>query len=340
MESCFRCGRNEKEVKLFDAIYEGQIENICERCSILDNVPIIKKPNSSQLKESEKNVGVYQRMKQLTGYYADINKKNETLLRKDKLRELDLKPELEKPNNGKTDLVDHWYWHLQRVRRHRGLSQKQLGQAIGESEIVIQMAEKARLPENADELITKLEQFFQTSFRKRDVFKDLAILKARAKAERIGPVLLDEHGNEINVIPEPEIEIKLAKPEEENQSGLRLEMKSDKVIPGSPIVKEIKSVNIEFPDKYEDLDLRKIDTKNVKIGDLKTLDKKRLEVTKQEKLEEQRRIEERKRTVEARREEFRAQKEKQSRELDKFLGGSELLRRKSGRDERDDYLNL
>ena len=69
MENCVRCNIGGEEVRLFDAIYEGRMAKICERCSIIENVPIIKKPNVSQLKESEiGRVGVYDRMKRLSGF--------------------------------------------------------------------------------------------------------------------------------------------------------------------------------------------------------------------------------------------------------------------------------
>jgi len=43
------------------------MSSLCERCSIIENIPIIKKPNASQLKESENTVKVFDRMKQLSG---------------------------------------------------------------------------------------------------------------------------------------------------------------------------------------------------------------------------------------------------------------------------------
>ena len=55
------------------------------------------------------------------------------------------------------------------------------------------------------------------------------------------------------------------------------------------------------------------------------MNKRRIEATKQEKIEEQKKIEERQRLIEARKEELRLKKEKESRELDDVLGGAELL---------------
>ena len=76
-----------------------------------------------------------------------------------------------------------------------------------------------------------------------------------------------------------------------------------------------------------ELEINKVNLDNVTIKDLKDLHRKKAEATKQEKIEEQSRIEERQRWIEARKEEFSWKKEKEAKELDGALGGSELLRR-------------
>ena len=63
MERCERCRAYEDEVQLYDAIYEGQVAFLCERCSIIENIPILNKPTEERVRESEKLSGVYERMK-------------------------------------------------------------------------------------------------------------------------------------------------------------------------------------------------------------------------------------------------------------------------------------
>ena len=53
-ERCVRCGISEEKVRLFDAIYDGRAEAICERCSIIENVSIIKEPDQERIRESER----------------------------------------------------------------------------------------------------------------------------------------------------------------------------------------------------------------------------------------------------------------------------------------------
>ncbi len=308
MEKCVRCNVDGGEVRLFDAIYEGRMAKICERCSIIENVPIIKKPDVSQLKKAEMSrVGVYDRMKRLSGF-KDV-KEETTFFKEDKLKELDTKPELELPEKEQLNLIDHFYWEIMQNRRRKGLSQKQLAEVISESEVAIEMIEKAKLPENAEVLIKKLEQFFQVRLRKPSREELM-----KAKIEEQGPVLLDEYGQELENIPEPKIK----------ESSLEVEKEEIEEIEREPEEIEVEEEFLKL-DEVGSLDIHKTNIEKVTIGDLRDLHKQKVEVTKQEKVEEQRKIEERQRLIEARKEELRLLREKESNELDKILGGTELL---------------
>jgi len=363
VEKCVRCNVNGDEVRLFDAVYEGKMGSLCERCSIIENIPIIKKPNASQLRESEKGLGVYSRMRRLTGIRD--SQEEDTFFVEDKLKELDENPSLETPEKNKLNLIEHFHWEIMKNRRRKGLSQKQLAETLGESEVVIQMIEAAKFPENAEQLITKLEQFFQVKLRNiSDTERFLQTYKEKP------PVLLDRDGKELLEIPEPKIEQKdieeidieeidvekMDMEEIELQQKLRKEQSISEFLEGAE--KEVKSepnfeheTQIEefgepeireLPDEEEidlgdvtpvqgineetgEFEIRKSDLSDVRISDLKELHRKKIEVTKKEQLEEQRKIEERSRMIEARKEELRLMKERESNELDRVLGGTELL---------------
>ncbi len=94
----------------------------------------------------------------------------------------------------------------------------------------------------------------------------------------------------------------------------------------SPSDSGSKEKNIDLG---RDFDIKKEDLSSIKISDLRDMHKRKIEATKQEKTEEKRRIEERQKFVEARREEFRLHKEKESKEIDNMLGGTELLNKDS-----------
>jgi len=344
MDTCIRCSVGENEVRLFDAIYEGRMGSICERCSIIENIPIIKKPDVSQLKESEKGVGVYSRMKRLSGI-REV-KEEETFFPEDKLGELDANPEMELPQEEQLKLIEHFHWEIMKNRRRKGLSPEQLAETLGESEAVVEMVEKAKLPENAEQVIRKLEQFFQVRLRKVD--ESEKVIK-----EEKEPVLLDEEGRELDFIPEERIESfdEPARPEiSESEVHCRVDVKRDFETPlleDSAVVKcevekpttsrGMKIIENESDDvdegepldlEKEDFDVRRADINRIKVGDLQTVHRKKIEATRQEKIDEQRKIEERQRLIEARKEEFRMRKERESKDLDSFLGGVELLDKK------------
>ena len=54
MEECFRCGIYGSKIKFYDAIFDKGIVRVCEECALRENIPLVKKPTTFQLKESEK----------------------------------------------------------------------------------------------------------------------------------------------------------------------------------------------------------------------------------------------------------------------------------------------
>ena len=311
MEKCTRCDVSGEEIRLFDAIYSGRIEKICERCSIIENIPIIKRPDASRLKESEKGAGVYDRMKRLSGIKEQ--KKEESFFIEDKLKQLEAMPELELPERNKLNLIEHFHWEIMRNRRRKGLSHEKLAENLGESSIAIAMLEKGKVPENAGNLIRKLEQFFQVRLRK--ISEADRSMQERERARK--PVLLDREGYELQRIPEPEPEIIERKIEiDENESKEVLDLRG--------IDREKSEFNI-----------RKANLSQVRIADLKDLHRKKIEATKQEKDEEKIRISDKQKLVEARKEELRLMRERESKELEGYLGGTELLE-KNKKDEFDE----
>ena len=304
MEKCVRCSVSGEEIRLFDAIYAGRIEKICERCSIIENIPLIKRPDASRLKESEKGVGVYDRMKRLSGIKEQ--KKEESFFIEDRLKQLEAMPELELPERNKLNLIEHFHWEIMRNRRRKGLSHEKLAENLGESSIAIAMLEKGKIPEGSENLIRKLEQFFQV--RLRNISETDREMQEKERARK--PVLLDEEGYELRRIPEPEPEIIEKKIEiDENESKEVLDLRG------------IDREKAEF-------DIKKANLSHVRIADLKDLHRKKIEATKQEKEEEKMRISDKQKLVEARKEELRLMRERESKELDKVLGGAELLKRK------------
>jgi len=359
METCERCDVGSEEVKLFDAIYEGRMVNLCERCSIVENIPIIKKPDASQLKESEQTIKVYDRMKRMSGLRDP--EKEDTYFQEDRLKELDSNPKLELPEKNKLNLIEHFHWEVMKNRRRRGMSQQQLAKSIGESEIAIEMIEKAKLPENAEAIIRKLEQIFQTRLRKISEYERLRYQKAKE------PVLLDEKGNELEIIPDEEPIIIESEDEEETKEEInsKSRLTSEKEIecrikPFNAEKQKMTCETVEKPrlDNSGYLDIKKTNTNQVTIGELKKIHEKKAEEDKQKELEEQKKVEERKRILlelrerdrlkyeqkkqqeilerqeqeqekrqqlEKKQQELEQKKDREFKDIDKYLGGTELL---------------
>ncbi|MBD3252703.1 helix-turn-helix domain-containing protein [Candidatus Pacearchaeota archaeon] len=271
VDKCSRCGVRGDRVRLFDAVYDGRMANLCERCSIIENIPIIRKPTSSQLRESEK-LEVYERMKRLSGF-RDFGKRD-VFFREDRLKELDSNPDLEIPEKDKLNLIKHFHWEIMKNRRRKGLTQEKLAEILGESEVAIQMIEKGKIPENAEILIKKLEQLFQTRLRKIDINE---LLESKVEEK---PVLLDEKGRVLDKIPEPEIkeeEIEDMDVDERDTGSLdRIdEEKSEKEKVKSDESEGVKS-SVSFESEpeisFEEIDLERepVECKTEKFDDYKT----------------------------------------------------------------------
>jgi len=165
MEKCNQCGRSEEEVRLYDGIYINEPVKICERCSLINGIPIIKMPSAEQLKESEKPYNVKSRLLRLAHLKPEEKKENPIY---NVLKKLEEKPAAKEDLVFK--LVDNFHWVIQTARRRRGLTQKQLAEAIAESEAGIRMLEKAIIPSSPLNLLRKLEQYLNVSLIKKDSF--------------------------------------------------------------------------------------------------------------------------------------------------------------------------
>jgi ribosome-binding protein aMBF1 (putative translation factor) len=343
MENCVRCNVSSDKVQLFDAIYNGKMDYICERCSLIENIPIIKKPDISVLNDRPSNLSVYDRLKKLSGIKDSHSVK--TKLKEDRLKAIEDNPRLELPLKEQLNLMHNFHWLIMKNRRKKGMSFKQLGEAISESEIALEMLEKGKISSNSEQIIRKLEQFFQINLR--NITETEEFLNRKSKSVRTKPILLDENGNELDSIPEnlnensqsddlnPNLifERKLKDPEKTNLKDF-----DKRFILGKPWRRESNepkniSVGLDKEEisrlsEKENFDLGEVDFSRLTIKDLKEIHKRKVVVTKQEKIDEQRMIEERERLIEARKEEFRSQKERQSKDIDSVLAGKEFLTKK------------
>jgi ribosome-binding protein aMBF1 (putative translation factor) len=183
---CFKCGVSGEAVRLSDVISKEGVVKICDTCLKEEDLPLLKKPTTFQLKESEAPPSVYERLSSIAGIDAKEHKekifpsKEKQELKKEEITLRDIvdrnyQKKLEKeqavavPRPG---LIDNFHWIIMRVRRMKKLTQEQLAEKIGEAELAIKNAEKGVLPENYNELITKLERALGIRIKKEGVVQE------------------------------------------------------------------------------------------------------------------------------------------------------------------------
>ena len=161
METCFVCGASADKVKLFDAISNEGLVKICERCSIEEHIPIIKRPTTFQLKEAERKQTFYERAS--SSLNKPLEKENpEKKEQEVTLREIvdrNYEQKVSKDISPRPEMIHNFHWIIMRSRRMKKLTQAQLAKEIAESEAAIKMAEQGILPEDDYKLVNKLENY-------------------------------------------------------------------------------------------------------------------------------------------------------------------------------------
>jgi len=197
MDECFICGISGEKVRLFDAVSSDGVSKVCEKCALDERIPLLRRPTSFQLKESETNQAkgsVYDRMKRVSGFREDVKKnivveKQDTTLRD--LVDKNYQENLPKKSEPRPDLIDNFHWEVMRERRRLKISQKQLAEKLGESEIAVKMAEQGVLPEDDNKLIRKLEAFLGVVLVKRKKIEEEAFPKGKAEVS-FDPIVSEE----------------------------------------------------------------------------------------------------------------------------------------------------
>ena len=161
MDECFKCGISANRARLFDVISSEGIVKVCEQCSLGEHMPIIRRPTTFQLKESERRQSFSEKASQFSGIKnveeEQLKQKQETTLRDIVNKNFEMSVQ-EKPKP-RPDLIDNFHWVIMRARRFKKLTQQQFAKEIAESEAAIKMVEKGILPEDDHKLINKIENY-------------------------------------------------------------------------------------------------------------------------------------------------------------------------------------
>ena len=193
MAECFKCSKPGEEVKLLDVILDDEIVKVCGECFSNEDFPVIKKPTTSQLKESERPYTVKERLRRIQGLRGEekeeISKAAkkltditlDDLYRRKKEKEFEEKFELTKKMSKPLNLVDNFHWYVFIARRKRKLTRKEVASLLGESETPIKMIENKELPDDSLILINKLEQFFGIKLKKYPEEQGIGLKKEKKK---------------------------------------------------------------------------------------------------------------------------------------------------------------
>lgn len=156
VEKCDLCNNTGE---LVDAIGNEQIMRICASCLDKNKFPVIKKPTLEQLNLAHRFYGVKERLS---------NRPDLKPIKKEKSSEDKEIERIVRQTAQKADyheLINNFHWHIQHARRMKKLSQRQLAESIAEPEVIVQLAEEGKLPEDYSRLITKLEQFLKVKLK-------------------------------------------------------------------------------------------------------------------------------------------------------------------------------
>ena len=177
---CAKCGISSDKALLFDAISEKGIIQICKKCSIDEDLPIIKKPSfkvseppkpiiPKNLKVSMSNQSqrMYQRLSRMSGKELKEEKTEEEKKRLNKqelyLKQIADKNYVERLNKSPGDtskFIENFHWVVMRARRMKHLTPEQFAKAIQEPESAIKMLEQG-IPPNNDRLVKKVEDYLK-----------------------------------------------------------------------------------------------------------------------------------------------------------------------------------
>ena len=177
---CFVCGISGKSVRLLDVISMKEIVKVCVACSEKEDMPILRRPTTFQLKESEKRPETYSsflsKKKKEEESGVEFGKKYENKEQEITLKEIvdkNYQMKISEEKKPRPDLIDNFHWVLMRARRLKKITQEQLAKEISESVVAIKMAEEGILPDDDYRLVNKLESFLGTKIIKNNIRVEL-----------------------------------------------------------------------------------------------------------------------------------------------------------------------
>ncbi len=149
--------------EIVEAIEDGRLVRVSEEYAKKEGLFILKRPM----------IQSYQQRSAISTPKISYQDKLEMEYGRRRKSVLDL-DRYRRPLNAKKegvyfDLIDNFHWEIQKARKIRGLSRKQISSTLGESEEDIKMIENGVLPRGNYVLLNKMEKHFGLKLRRGDV---------------------------------------------------------------------------------------------------------------------------------------------------------------------------
>lgn len=229
MAECYRCGISDESERLFDAISGKGVVKICKKCANEEDLPLVQPVD---LNKPERHQSVYERLSRMANLDPEKHRIKLVELERERSlsrqrggtsgrREPTLKSVVDanfekKKSQLRGDLINNYHWILMRMRRAKKLTQKQLAENIGESEIAVRTAEEGKLLNDTDVLVRKLENYFGVKLRKGEGAYSSERADKKALLEKIENGKFDSDATENVTIGD----LKEAKEKKEKSGGL------------------------------------------------------------------------------------------------------------------------
>lgn len=173
MNKCYRCGRGEDEVHLYEAVHPTGRVFVCESCYSKFKMPLIEK-KYVDWDSLEKSESVRERLAKIA--HVDLNHRSVKVIEKNP-NDVSLRDIVEKnfeknklsSNSYPKEVVRNFHWVIIRKRRHLKMSQDEFARKLFLPLKVVQSLEKGILSNDYKEILKKVENVLGISlFTKKD----------------------------------------------------------------------------------------------------------------------------------------------------------------------------
>ena len=195
---CAICNKTSEETTLYQGIKATKMINVCEECAEDQEIPIIKKPSSSQLTKADKTYSVRERLDRMSGRRDSTEISGDQMVTQRNLQKL----KMPKAKQHHPEVLENYYWTLNMARRRAKMTLSQLAKKVETTPDIIKEIEKGALPKGFKDIFLKLEALFgirllevhqpQVSFVRKSVDKEQEILRAVAEKIKNPEAILEE----------------------------------------------------------------------------------------------------------------------------------------------------